>query len=497
MVHTRSGKKTTSVEGIAYSVASEEEMDSPRGQGQQVEDDVDPQMYIMFKKMMTKMLAEQAEASTEQTQTKQKDRDHTARNVKISKKQNRHEEMSDESESADDTDKEYENKQEFKRSTQGQGSAYKSKNQSVDDPTQSQLKDVMKIVKDLQTRDKGKRVFTSEDFYDGLDGDDDLDNLPKKFIKFDGSGDPKAHLALFFAECSRFKRNNRALFLCFSRSLEGVAAKWYSEHINPIELKEFDKVVNLFIERFLFNAEALPTLSHLCSLKQKENEKARDFIHRWRSACNKMRDPISEGHALSLILSNFSQPLRGLISTSPSKTFIELTERAEWLELSMENGVYEGFIFTKGNNQNEQKKKAHFTLSTNDSKSNKKNHDNYSEGSKGRKGKFSNNDKPLQSSPQHKEKDQEKPKRKDWSTDRKFTPLDQTLESVLEYMLAKDMIRLPKAADPATIMGRFKEKFCKFHRAVGHDTENCFVLKNIIQDCIDKNILIGDEENTS
>ena len=55
MVHTRSGKKTTSVEGIAYSVASEEEMDSPRGQDQQAEDDVDPQMYIMFKKMMTKI----------------------------------------------------------------------------------------------------------------------------------------------------------------------------------------------------------------------------------------------------------------------------------------------------------------------------------------------------------------------------------------------------------------------------------------------------------
>ena len=82
MVHTRSGKKTTSVEGIAYSVTSEEEMDSPRGQGQQAEDDVDLQMYIMFKKMMTKMLAEQAEASAEQTQNKQKDRGHTAKNVK-------------------------------------------------------------------------------------------------------------------------------------------------------------------------------------------------------------------------------------------------------------------------------------------------------------------------------------------------------------------------------------------------------------------------------
>ena len=116
-----------------------------------------------------------------------------------------------------------------------------------------------RVVKDLQAHDKGRKVFTSKDFYDGLEGDDDLENLPRKFIKFDGSGDPKAHLAIFFAECSRFKRDNRALFLCFPRSLEGVAAKWYAEHINPIELKEFDKVVNLFIERFLFNTKALPT----------------------------------------------------------------------------------------------------------------------------------------------------------------------------------------------------------------------------------------------
>ena len=38
-------------------------------------------------------------------------------------------------------------------------------------------------------------------------------------------------------------------------------------------------------------------------------------------------------------------------------------------------------------------------------------------------------------------------------------------------------------------MGRFREQFCKFHRAIGLDTENCFVLKNIVQDHVDKNIL--------
>ena len=295
---------------------------------------------------------------------------------KNSKKQIQQEEISDESESEEDTDEAYEVPPAFQKQGRKQRRSRKSKDQVAEELLQTQFKEMAKVVKDLQARDKGKKVFTSEDFYDGLEGDEDLENLPRKFIKFDGSGDPKAHLAMFFAECSKFKRDNRALFLCFPRSLEGTAAKWYSEHINPIELREFDKVVNLFIERFLFNTEALPTLSHLCNLRQNENEKARDFIRRWRETCNKMRDPISERHALSLILNNFSQPLRSLISTSPSKSFIELTERAEWLEMGLENGVYDGITLVKNNL--DPKKKANFAssanISRNDNKSSKGNH---------------------------------------------------------------------------------------------------------------------------
>ena len=90
---------------------------------------------------------------------------------------------------------------------------------------------------------------------------------------------------------------------------------------------------------------------------------------------------------------------------------------------------------------------------------------------------------------------QEKPKREGWSYNRKFTPLDQSLETVLEYMLGNDMIKLPRVADPPAVMGKMKDRFCKFHRTVGHDTENCFVLKNIIHDYIDKNLLVEGAED--
>ena len=64
------------------------------------------------------------------------------------------------------------------------------------------LREVARAIKDLQAQDKGKKTYTGVDFYDGLEGDDNWEDLPHKFIKFDGTGNPKAHLATFFAECN-------------------------------------------------------------------------------------------------------------------------------------------------------------------------------------------------------------------------------------------------------------------------------------------------------
>ena len=62
-------------------------------------------------------------------------------------------------------------------------------------------------------------------------------------------------------------------------------------------------------------------------------------------------------------------------------------------------------------------------------------------------------------------------------------------------MLTKKMVKMPRLADPPVPMGKFKDQFCKFHRTVWHNTENCFVLKNIIQDLIDKNLLVEGAED--
>ena len=94
---------------------------------------------------------------------------------------------------------------------------------------------------------------------------------------------------------------------------------------------------------------------------------------------------------------------------------------------------------------------------------------------------------------QQKSSNPKKIKRDGWSYDREFTPLGQPIEEILGYLLAKDVIKLPRIVDPPVSMGKGKDCFCKFHRAMGHDTECCFVLKNIIQDYIDKELLVPEE----
>ena len=168
--------------------------------------------------------------------------------------------------------------------------------------------------------------------------------------------------------------------------------------------------------------------------------------------------------------------------------------------MGVENGMYEGVALAK--NIQDPKKKAHFTYSVdvpedNQGSSSKNDSSNGTrpEQNRGRKGKFfKNSDKHLPSGPQQKGDFQERPKHINWSRDRKFTPLDQPLEKVLEYLLSHGMVKLPKIADPPVIMGKYREQYCKFHRAMGHDTEHCFVLKHLVQDCIDKSILVEDEE---
>ncbi|CAN6472282.1 unnamed protein product [Victoria cruziana] len=176
-----------------------------------------------------------------------------------------------------------------------------------------------------------------------------------------------------------------------------------------------------------------------------------------------MKEPISQAHVLGLIVSNLSQPLRSLISSAPVKSFIDLVERAEYIKIGMEKGAFEVVIKKPAN------KPAHSVVSST------------TPVAKSKQTKVTKKATAATASP--------KKQRPGWSYDRKFTPLEQSLEEIMGVLMQRGTLTLPKVSDLLPVMEKFKDQFCKFHRAPDHQTEDCFILKNIIQDAVDKKLL--------
>jgi len=82
---------------------------------------------------------------------------------------------------------------------------------------------------------------------------------------------------------------------------------------------------------------------------------------------------------------------------------------------------------------------------------------------------------------------------------RNYTPLTEPIESILK-LLQNNLIQLPeiKQYDPAFKPPSWNDNdFCDYNRIKAHKTSNCYNLKNIIQDFIDRGNIVVDQPSGS
>ncbi|XP_031095230.1 uncharacterized protein LOC115999524 [Ipomoea triloba] len=72
------------------------------------------------------------------------------------------------------------------------------------------------------------------------------------------------------------------------------------------------------------------------------------------------------------------------------------------------------------------------------------------------------------------------PRRKDQDGNQIYTPLSRPIGEILEYAQSCNMIQLPAPARD----GPNKDKYCAYHRNRGHETDECHVLKGLIEDLL-------------
>ncbi|KAM3398810.1 hypothetical protein P3S68_002326 [Capsicum galapagoense] len=98
-----------------------------------------------------------------------------------------------------------------------------------------------------------------------------LDFKMPKFEKYDGHGDPVAHLRRYCNQLSGAGGKEELLMAYFGESLSGLASEWFvDQDIN--KWISWDDLANGFVQQFQYNVELIPDEKSLTSIKKKTTE---------------------------------------------------------------------------------------------------------------------------------------------------------------------------------------------------------------------------------
>ena len=90
-----------------------------------------------------------------------------------------------------------------------------------------------------------------------------------EFVKYDGTGDPCAHLHMFCRKMAPYGDNHPLLCQIFPDSLTGPAATWYARLEKTSSWRE---MANSFLEYYRFNTEIAPDYTILMRTEKKSGE---------------------------------------------------------------------------------------------------------------------------------------------------------------------------------------------------------------------------------
>ncbi|XP_070012934.1 uncharacterized protein [Nicotiana sylvestris] len=102
-----------------------------------------------------------------------------------------------------------------------------------------------------------------------------------KFEKYDGHGDPIAHLKKYCNQLRGAGSKEELLMAYFGESLIGIASKWYMDQ-DISRWHIWDDLARDFVRQFQYNIDTASDKNSLSNLKKKPSESFREYAIKWR-----------------------------------------------------------------------------------------------------------------------------------------------------------------------------------------------------------------------
>ncbi|XP_057471965.1 uncharacterized protein LOC130760604 [Actinidia eriantha] len=285
--------------------------------------------------------------------------------------------------------------------------------------------------------------------------------LPTQLGVYEGKTDPMDHLDSYKSLMSLQGCSDEVMCKAFSATLKGSARSWFRK-LSPGTIDSFGDLSRLFVANFMSCRNRQKNASHLFTVHQKETESLKDFVKRFNQAILEVEDPSDKVVIMAMMEGLRPGPLFDSLSKNVPETLSALQSKADKYIAAEE--LAEAKRRRRG--KDDHKRKEPDTRRT-----------DYREETRNKR---------LDRDPKrfNERRPRTPPRRQEFV----LPPLNAPVAQVLSEIKHEEFIKWPGKikTDPQK---RNRNKYCEFHRDHGHNTEDCFHLKEQIADLIKRGYL--------
>ncbi|XP_024311258.1 uncharacterized protein LOC112269245 [Brachypodium distachyon] len=299
-----------------------------------------------------------------------------------------------------------------------------------------------------------------------------------QFSKFNGSGSPHEHIAHFLAACQDTAQNGALLLRQFVQTLSGPAFTWYSK-LPPSLMRTWEQMQDAFLDRF-YSTQSIVGITELTQTEQRVNEKAADFINRWRNLSLHCPQSLTEQEAVRMCTNNLNPETAMCLQGVRLVTFEDLASKATDIEnyrqLTARRSKSAFKVAEKSGQHDKFQAKAKPAQAMETTVANPR---------------FRHGTAPARNSEYRGEQAPRRPSLSERQKMEYSFPVGE-VGDFLAGLLQLNLIELPKSKRPEEAAKSDDPNFCQYHRILGHTLKDCFVVKNIIQKLIDEGTIDTD-----
>ncbi|XP_070031667.1 uncharacterized protein [Nicotiana tomentosiformis] len=158
-----------------------------------------------------------------------------------------------------------------------------------------------------------------------------------KFEKYDGHGDPIAHLERYCNQLRGGGGKEELLMAYFGESLTGIASEWYINQ-DIFHWHIWDDLARDFVRQFQYNIDIAPDRNSLTNSKKKITESFREYAIKWREQASRVKLPMDEAEMVNVFLQAQEADYFQNMISAMGKPFAEAIKIGEMVENGLKTG---------------------------------------------------------------------------------------------------------------------------------------------------------------